>query len=63
MRISYTQTAMTLLEVTPAPGFTVGSTSAQPDDIRIQFKQAGEDGSGIHIRLVNGVPQQVHFDE
>ncbi len=61
--ISYTPTAMTLLEVRPAPGFTVGTTNAQPDDIRIQFKRSGEDGPGIHLRLVDGFPQQVHFDE
>ena len=63
MKISYTPTAMTLLEVTPASGFTVGTTNAQPDEIQVEFKRAGEDGSEIHIRLVNGFPQQVHFDE
>ncbi len=63
VKISYTPTAMTLLEVTPASGFTVGATEAQPDEIQVEFKRSGEDGSGIHIRLVNGFPQQAHFDE
>jgi hypothetical protein len=63
IEISYTPTAMTLLEVTPASGFTVGATDVQPDEIQVEFKRAGEDGTGIHIRLVGGVPKQVQLDE
>ena len=54
---------MTLLEVTPAPGFTVGETEAQPDEIQVKFKRGGEDSAAIHLRLVDGVPQLLAFDE
>jgi hypothetical protein len=54
---------MTLLEVTPAPGFTVGETEAQPDEIQVEFKRADGEDAGIHLRLVDGVPEQVHSDE
>ncbi len=55
------QTAMTLLRVTPAPGVHGGldqrAAGRHPDPVQ----QAAKTARGIHLRLVDGVPQQVHF--
>ena len=52
----YTSRAMTIVQVVPAPGWTVKETTADPEEIEVQFERSGEDSS-IHVRLVGGTPQ------
>lgn len=56
LEVTYTPNAMTIVQVVPASGWTVKETSADPDEIEVQFERGGDD-SKIHIRLVGGVPQ------
>ncbi len=63
MKVSYTSVAMTLLDVQPAQGWTVGETDVQPDEIEVSFDRHDEDGSHIHLRLVDGVPEKLKSDD